>query len=52
MKLQTTKRVAENKSEGKKLRREGYIPAVLYVKEKAQTPWLLTLMNLSLICAT
>lgn len=35
MKLQTVKRSKENKSEIKKLRREGFIPAVLYVKEKA-----------------
>lgn len=35
MKLQTVKRPAETKSEIKKLRREGYIPAVLYVKEKS-----------------
>lgn len=35
MKLQTVKRKAGNKSEVKKLRREGYIPAVLYVKEKS-----------------
>lgn len=34
MKLQTRKRTAESKSEIKKLRREGFIPAVLYVKEK------------------
>ena len=34
MKLQTVKRAAGSKSEIKKLRREGYIPAVLYVKEK------------------
>lgn len=32
MKLQTIKRTADSKSEVKKLRREGYIPAVLYVK--------------------
>lgn len=35
MKLQTVKRTAGKKSEVKKLRREGYIPAVLYVKEKS-----------------
>lgn len=35
MKLQTKKRTAESKSEIKKLRREGFIPGVLYVKEKA-----------------
>lgn len=35
MKLQTVKRTAGKKSEAKKLRREGYIPAVLYVKEKS-----------------
>ncbi len=35
MKLQTVKRTADSKSEVKKLRREGYIPAVLYVKEKS-----------------
>jgi large subunit ribosomal protein L25 len=35
MKLQVKKRAAEKKSEAKKLRREGFIPAVLYVKEKA-----------------
>jgi large subunit ribosomal protein L25 len=34
MKLQTVKRVADSKSEVKRLRREGFIPAVLYVKEK------------------
>lgn len=34
MKLKTIKRSANNKCEAKKLRREGYIPAVLYVKEK------------------
>lgn len=34
MKLQTVKRTADSKSEVKKLRREGYIPAVLYMKEK------------------
>lgn len=33
MKLQTLKRTAANKSEVKKLRREGFIPAVLYAKE-------------------
>jgi len=33
MKLQTVKRAADKKSEVKKLRREGYIPAVLYVKD-------------------
>lgn len=35
MKLHTVKRTAKNKCEAKKLRREGSIPAVLYVKEKA-----------------
>lgn len=35
MKLHTVKRTANNKSEVKKLRREGFIPAVLYVKEKS-----------------
>lgn len=35
MKLQTVKRTAGKKSEVNKLRREGYIPAVLYVKEKS-----------------
>ena len=35
MKLQTIKRTADSKSELKKLRREGYIPAVLYVKGKS-----------------
>lgn len=35
MKLKTVKRTAESKSEVKKLRREGYIPAVLYIKEKS-----------------
>lgn len=34
MKLQTVARAAKNKCEAKKLRREGLIPAVLYVKEK------------------
>ena len=34
MKLKTVKRAAGSKSEIKKLRREGYIPAVLYVKKK------------------
>lgn len=34
MKLQTVKRAANSKSEVKKLRREGFIPAILYVKEK------------------
>jgi large subunit ribosomal protein L25 len=34
MKLKTMKRTGESKSEVKKLRREGYIPAVLYVKGK------------------
>lgn len=33
MKLKTVKRSADSKSEVKRLRREGYIPAVLYVKE-------------------
>lgn len=35
MKLQIVKRAANKKSEVNKLRREGYIPAVLYVKEKS-----------------
>lgn len=35
MKLQTVKRAAETKSEIKKLRREGFIPAVLYLKGKS-----------------
>lgn len=35
MKLQTVKRAKDNKSEVKKLRREGFIPAVLYVKGEA-----------------
>lgn len=35
MKLKTVKRTADSKSEIKKLRREGFIPAVLYVKEKS-----------------
>ncbi len=35
MQLQTIKRAAKSKSEVKKLRREGYIPAVLYVKDQA-----------------
>lgn len=34
MKLQTITRLADKKSESKKLRREGFIPAILYVKEK------------------
>lgn len=34
MKLQTTPRAANKKSEVNRLRREGYIPAVLYVKGK------------------
>jgi large subunit ribosomal protein L25 len=34
MKLQTVSREANSKSEINKLRREGYIPAVLYVREK------------------
>jgi large subunit ribosomal protein L25 len=34
MKLQRVKRTAASKSEVNKLRREGFIPAVLYVKEK------------------
>lgn len=34
MKLQAVKRAAHSKSEAKKLRREGFIPAVLYVKGK------------------
>lgn len=34
MKLRTVKRTAESKSEVKRLRREGFIPAVLYAKEK------------------
>lgn len=35
MKLQVTKRAATQKSEAKKLRREGFIPAVLYVRNNA-----------------
>lgn len=35
MKLRTVKREADSKSEVNRLRREGYIPAVLYVKEKS-----------------
>jgi large subunit ribosomal protein L25 len=35
MKLQIRKRAADSKSEAKRLRREGYIPAVLYMKEKS-----------------
>ncbi len=35
MKLQTVKRAADSKSEVKRLRREGLIPAILYAKEKA-----------------
>lgn len=35
MKLQTLKRAADKKSELKKLRREGLIPSVLYVKDKS-----------------
>lgn len=38
MKLQVMKRSAEKKCEAKKLRREGFIPAILYVKEKAGEP--------------
>lgn len=34
MKLQTVKRTADSKSEVNRLRREGYIPAILYVKGK------------------
>lgn len=34
MKLQTIKRAADSKSEAKRLRREGFIPAVLYKKEQ------------------
>lgn len=34
MKLQTIKRTGDSKSEVKKLRREGFIPAVLYMKGK------------------
>jgi large subunit ribosomal protein L25 len=34
MKLQTVKRAADSKSENKRLRREGFIPAVLYIKEQ------------------
>jgi large subunit ribosomal protein L25 len=34
MKLQTVQRAAKSKSEVNKLRREGYIPAVLYVRGK------------------
>lgn len=35
MKLRLIKRVAERKSEAKKMRREGNVPAVIYVKDKA-----------------
>ncbi len=38
MKLQAVKRAAKSKSELKALRREGFIPAVLYVKGKAGEP--------------
>jgi large subunit ribosomal protein L25 len=38
MKLQAVKRAANNKSEAKKLRREGFIPAILYVKGKEGEP--------------
>jgi large subunit ribosomal protein L25 len=38
MKLQTVKRTAKSKSEAKRLRREGFIPAILYVKEKSGEP--------------
>lgn len=38
MKLRVNKRSAERKSEAKKIRREGQIPAVIYVKEKASEP--------------
>lgn len=38
MRLQAVKRAATRKSEVKKLRREGFIPAVLYVKGKAGEP--------------
>lgn len=34
MKLRTVKRTAESKSEVKRLRREGFIPAVIYIKGK------------------
>lgn len=37
MKLQTIKRAADRKSEAKRLRREGYIPAVLYAKDNGLT---------------
>ena len=35
MKLQTIKRASDSKSEVKRLRREGYIPSVLYMKGKS-----------------
>ena len=35
MKLQTVKRAADKKSEAKKLRREGFIPAILYARGQA-----------------
>ncbi len=35
MKLQTVKRAADKKSEAKKLRREGFIPAFFMPEEKA-----------------
>lgn len=38
MKLKAVKRTAGKKSEVKKLRREGYVPAVLYVKENNGEP--------------
>lgn len=38
MKLRMNKRLADRKSESKKFRREGKIPAVIYVKEKASEP--------------
>jgi large subunit ribosomal protein L25 len=38
MKLRLNKRSAERKSESKKFRRAGQIPAVIYVKEKASEP--------------
>jgi len=38
MKLNYTKRAAEKKSQSKSLRREGKVPAVLYVRGKASEP--------------
>lgn len=38
MKLRLNKRSAERKSEAKKFRREGQIPAVIYVKDKDSEP--------------